>query len=105
MENVVPQNKISKYLLDISNVFGAAKARFFISGGFAAANPGQLAATLRQHPLEAKLKTAEPHPDGRKLCYECEIVTPNGRRVCIRSVWIEQRDRSVTRLVTAYPFL
>jgi filamentous hemagglutinin len=39
---------------------------------------------------------------GRKFEVRCEMVTPDGRNPCLRTVW-QVTGETVPRLVTAYP--
>ncbi len=101
----IPIHKIRLYLLNPDHPQGREKARFFLQFGFSLNNFEALEASLKAHPFEAKLITSEKTPDGQsKLIFECEINVPNGRRPCIRSVWIEEPDTTILRLVTANPF-
>jgi hypothetical protein len=104
MNYIIHPDKIEKYLLDVSHPAGAPKARFFVSRSFTLAKPHELADALKRHPLEANLTDIGADPEGRRLTYECDIRTPDGSRICIRTVWIEAPDGSHTRLITAYPF-
>jgi len=105
MNYVVHPDKIAEYLLNIAHPTGAPKAKFFLSRGFSTARPDEFSDALKRHPVEATLTSRHADPEGRKLTYECEIVTPDGSRVCIRSIWMEAADLGYTRLITAYPFL
>jgi len=101
----IPNHKIRLYLLSSDHPQGRDKARFFLQFGFSLNSIEALETSLKAHPLEAQLIKSEMTPDGQsKLIFECEINVPNGRRPCIRSVWIEEPDTNRLRLVTAYPF-
>jgi hypothetical protein len=104
MDYVVHPDKVETYLLNPLHKAGGGKAQFFMSKRFTTDNPAQLAEALKRHPVEATLRNEIPNLEGRKLIYECDITTPDGSRTCIRSVWVEAKDGSQMRLVTAYPF-
>jgi hypothetical protein len=104
MQYKIHPSKVSKYLLDLTHKTGSAKAKFFLEKGFSLAKPDELVSALVRHPLTATLQSASAHPDGLKLRYECDIATPSGSLICIRSIWIEASDRMAMTLVTAYPF-
>lgn len=100
----VPDEKITRYLLDPSHSAQAAgKANFFTTHGFSRTCWPELRRALRDHsrvnPVTARMAT----PFGEKYEVSCSLSTPDGRNPCIISVWIVEPPDPDPRLVTAYP--
>jgi hypothetical protein len=98
---VVPEGKITGYLLSTTHRDGRHKAVFFLSFGFAAGDWQTLAAALLRHAKEHEVAKAENTPFGTRYVVEGTIETPNGRTPSIRSVWFVDNDQDAPRFVTA----
>ena len=99
----VGQRKILDYLLNRRSATGAAKSRFFESGGFTRTGWQVFRAALVAHARTASLQEVDASsPYGEKYVFRCAIATPDARDPCIRTVW-QKRDGDFW-LVTAYPF-
>jgi hypothetical protein len=101
---IVAPEKIAKYLLDLGHRDGAAKAKFFIGGGFSPDEPEALAEALKRHFRENK--PSERQSDrfgGERIVIDAPMEVPDGRSPMVRSVWGIDEDQTVPRLLTAYP--
>lgn len=102
-EAIVPQQKITEYLLSLTHRDGQSKARFFLRFGFGSDRWETLATALRQHALDHPVQAIEPSPFGTRYVIEGPLIAPDGRRPVIRVVWFLETDATIPRLVTAYP--
>ena len=96
-------NKITKYLLNLDHEKGAAKARFFIKGGFSVEKPDELIEALKNHLKNRKIVNEITDDNFVKYVVECQIDNPNETNPCIVSVWITEKGEKCPRLITAYP--
>lgn len=83
---VVPQQKITEYLLSLSHREGRGKAAFFTRFGFSVDVWRELATALRQHAVGHEVTKVEDSPFGMRYVIEGTIVTPDKRNPVIRSV-------------------
>lgn len=100
---VVPEAKITGYLLSTTHRDGRHKAAFFLQFGFSADDWRTLAAAILRHAEEHEVAKAEDTPFGTRYVVEGTIETPSGRRPSVRSVWFIVTDQDQPRFVTAYP--
>jgi hypothetical protein len=95
--------KITGYLLNLNHDQGKHKAKFFMKFGFSPSSIAQFKEALIVQGQTQTLQGAEETKFGVKFTVDCNIVSPDGRSPCIRTVW-ELRPGSVTpNLVTAFP--
>ena len=99
---VVPEEKITKYLLAETHPTGRGKARFFMSFGFRAADWRGLATALLHHAQHRPVVAVETTQFGCRYVVEGPITSPDGRNPNIRSVWFVEKEGGSPRLVTAY---
>jgi Domain of unknown function (DUF6883) len=99
---IVPEIKISDYLLDPRHSVGGSKAKFFMSFGFSRNDSPTMAAALAEHPLKNAIEETIATRHGSKHVVRCAIATPDGRDPCIVTVWMKEGD-APARFVTAYP--
>jgi filamentous hemagglutinin len=99
---MVPETKVSDYLLDPNHPVGGAKAKFFKSFGFSRRDSSAMAEALANHPLRNAIDETIATEHGSKHVVRCSIATPDGRGPCIVTVWMKEGD-APARLVTAYP--
>jgi hypothetical protein len=100
---VVPEGKITGYLLSTTHRDGRHKAAFFLGFGFAAGDWQNLAAALLRQASEHEVAKVENTLFGTRYVVEGTIGTPGGRSPNIRSVWFVESDQDTPRFVTAYP--
>jgi hypothetical protein len=100
---IVEDAKVTRYLLNPAHRIGGPKSRFFQAHGFTLEDWEGLRDALLDHPLR---NTVVQHLDtdhGRKFTVECNMVTPDGRNPCVRTVWLRPGPADAPVLVTAYP--
>ncbi len=100
---IVPQAKITEYLLSLSHEDGRSKARFFLSFGFSLERWQTLAGALLAHAANYEVAKIEPSPFGLRYVIEGIISAPDGRTPHIRVVWFIETEKDRPRFVTAYP--
>ncbi len=100
---VIPQDKITGYLLSFSHRDGRHKAAFFTGFGFVADSWETLAAARLRHATDHEVTAVEDSPFGTRYVFEGILATPDGRTPAIRSVWFIRTGENTLRFVTAYP--
>ena len=100
---IVPEAKITRYLLDLTSKRGQPKAQFFIAFGFTMEAWELLATALRQHALAHDIASTRETSYGVHYSIEGELQTPDQRNPQVRSVWKIEKGETVPALVTAYP--
>ena len=99
----ISPEKLTGYLLSDTHPSGYAKARFFRSLGFTAANAELLAAQLLAVAQTTDGAVLSSSSHGQKYSLMGTIVAPNGRHALVQTVWIIESDDERPRFVTAYP--
>lgn len=100
---IVPDEKITGYLLNLEHTKGRGKAQFFLHFGFSMAQWKQLAEALIAHAQLYEVVKIEQTPFGERYVLEGALSTPTDRKPLVRVVWFIGHDDSIPRLVTAYP--
>ncbi len=100
---IVPEEKITGYLLSKTHRDGRHKAAFFLGFGFTPEAWRTLAVALSKHAADHEVASAENTPFGIRYVVEGTIATPSGRAPSIRSVWFLESGQEVPRFVTSYP--
>lgn len=100
---VIPQRKITGYLLSLTHPDGRGKAAFFLRFGFTTTAWATLAQSLRQHAMIGELESVQQTPYGTNYAVEGELQTPDGRNPRVRVVWFVKLGEVVPQFVTAYP--
>ena len=99
----VEENKITKYLLDLTSEDGESKARFFLARGFTISGWEAFADALVVQGKTNTVTKVTPNPFGDRYQVDCNCPTPDKMNPCIRTVW-ELKEGSVSpRLITAHP--
>ncbi len=98
----IAEVKVTTYLLNLEHPIGGPKARYFINRGFTADDWERFAEALREHGKTQSVTETEVTRYGQKYVVECQIMSPDNKNPCIRSVWIKEGTRPL-RLVTAHP--
>ena len=99
----VESKKMAEYLLSTTHKYGKGKAEFFMAFGFSPNDISQMETALRHHAQTRPIVNETKSEHGVKYVLECSIDTPDARNPCIKSVWIVDIEKTVPRLVTAYP--
>ncbi|MCX7045758.1 MAG: hypothetical protein NTX50_09785 [Candidatus Sumerlaeota bacterium] len=100
---VVERAKIAEYLLNPYHRYGASKCRFFMEFGFHAEFWQALADALIEHAERHEVSKVKDTPFGPRFEIETDLIAPDGRRPCIKTVWQMDRGQTFPRLITAYP--
>lgn len=100
---IVPQAKITRYLLSATHEDGQHKARFFVRFGFTIENWELLAQALIQHAADHEVVNVLETPHGKHYVVEGILPTPTGESPNLRSVWAIDDEGESPRLITAYP--
>ena len=98
----VPADKLTGYLLALAHPVGGSKARFFRAQGFGETNMEKLEAGLLAIARSADAEATESS-HGTKYVVDGDLLSPSGKRVRVRTVWIVEITDSRPRLITAYP--
>jgi hypothetical protein len=100
---LVPEPKISGYLLADDHPAGRSKAVFFNSLGFRKDQPAVIIRALLQQAASNEVSSVSQTRFGAKYLIDGRISGSTGTAVLIRSVWfIEDGERS-PRFIAAYP--
>jgi hypothetical protein len=100
---VVPDRKITHYLLSAAHRDGRHKAEFFHGFGFKLEAWEQLAAALLNHARHHEVIEIVPTPFGRNYVVEGPLPAPDGRTPKVRVVWFVANREETATLATAYP--
>ncbi|MFN6541294.1 MAG: DUF6883 domain-containing protein [Nostoc sp. EkiNYC01] len=100
---VVPQRKITEYLLSPTHPDGRSKEKFFTAFGFSVDDWGTLAKALLNHVADNNVTKIEDSPFGTRYVVEGILVSPDGRNPGIRSVWFIETGATIPNFVTSYP--
>jgi|SRR3954453_13402978 hypothetical protein len=99
---IVPDAKITDYLLSENHRDGRHKAAFFRLFGYRRSAWRRLQDDLLKQASHDVI-AIESSPFGMRYVIEGIIHTPGGREPRIRTVWFIEHDLDIARLVTAYP--
>ena len=100
---VVPERKVTHYLLNPAHPAGGSKAWFFLRFGFNVAEWQRLAEALLRHVRQNEVVETEQTPHGRRYVVEGLLVAPDGTNLNVRSAWYIDVPGSAPRFVTAHP--
>jgi hypothetical protein len=84
---IVPERKITHYLLNPAHPAGGSKASFFLRFGFIVAEWQRLADALIAHASENDVVDSEQTPHGTRHVVDGLLTAPDGTRLNIRSAW------------------
>lgn len=101
-ELVVPERKVTDYLLNVSHSSGAPKAVFFIRKGFTPDDPNQFSEAIMDHYRNSPQHEIVSGPYGVRVIVSGPMQFPNGDTADIRAVWMIELGSEVIKLVTAY---
>ena len=100
---VVPQGKVTGYLLTTAHPVGRFKAHFFSGFGFTPESWRTLAWALLRHAEEHEVAGSDGTECGTRYAVDGPLEAPDGRWPRVRVVWFVERGEAAPRLVTAYP--
>ncbi len=99
---VVPERKITHYLLNPDHPEGGSKARFFLGVGY---DPGAIERFRDDLLLLGRTSDMKEVPTrfGPKYVGVGFVTAPHGGRVQVQTIWILRSGSPPPLLVTAYP--
>lgn len=100
---VIPERKLTHYLLSETHEDGRGKAAFFRRMGFSLDHWQELSRALLTLAATNDVTQEAPTSFGTSLVVEGIMVTPSRRQPMIRTVWHLDAGSQVPRFVTAYP--
>lgn len=100
---VVPQTKVTEYLLSLTHRDGRSKSNFFTRFGFSADSWEELAMALLRHAADQEVTRIEDSPFGTRYVVEGTLPAPDERAPVICSIWFIETGEQIPRFVTAYP--
>ncbi len=100
---VVPDEKITGYLLSESHPVGKAKARYFRRIGYSEKNVERLREDLIRIAVSSAVSEEVNTLLGIKYIIDGYVISPTGIRARLRTVWIIETGENLPCFVTAYP--
>ncbi len=102
---VIPNDKLTVYLLNPQHKKNGGKAKFFLARGFTTLNLAVIVTALFEHAEKHWPGQVYPDPPWGNL-FELigEINCPDGTTPHVLAVWKIERGQSVASFVTAYPY-
>lgn len=100
---VIPEEKIRAYLLSTTHPTGKYKAKWFIKNGFTPEYPAELDEAILQIAEEGTVQNEIETKHGVKYIVAGDVESPDGEKISLITVWIQEENCSEIRFVTAYP--
>lgn len=100
---VVPEAKLTQYLLSHTHPAGRAKARFLGRFGFRADRWQELRDALLAHAVANDVALARTTPFGAKFEIDGPLLAPDGRAPIVLVIWFIEAGDDAPRLVTLIP--
>jgi len=100
---IVPEAKITLYLLSETQEDGKHKAVFFKHFDFTVDDWKILKNALLRHVLENEVASILDTLHGKHYAIEGKVETPLGRKPLLRSIWAVDEEQAAPRFITAYP--
>ena len=100
---IIPPRKLTDYLLSFTHPEGCHKAIFFHCFGFKIELVEHFEEALRQHVRDHDVSNVEHSQYGIRYAVDGELLSPNGRNPCVRTVWFISWGEDRPKFVTAYP--
>lgn len=100
---IVPEEKITRYLLNPTHPVGGSKAAFFLRFGFSQDRLRELAAALLRHAAENEVVATEQTRHGTRYVVDGPMGAPDGSRLNVRTPWYIGIGGGAPRFVTAHP--
>jgi hypothetical protein len=100
---VVPERKITHYLLNPAHTVGGSKAAFFLAAGFSAVEWQRLRNALILHAAQNDIVESEETCYGTRHVVDGPLRAPGGGTLNVRSVWYTDEESAAPRFVTAHP--
>ena len=99
----VPEEKITRYLLNPAHPAGGSKAVFFLRFGFKIEEWRLLAEALLRHARENEAVESEETRHGIRYAVDGPLLAPGGAVLNVRAAWYIDPGSVAPRFVTAHP--
>lgn len=100
---IVPEEKITQYLLNRAHPAGGSKAVFFLGFGFKTEEWQLLGEALLRHARDNEVVESEETRYGIRYAIDGPLVAPDGGVLNVRTAWYIDIGSTVPRFVTADP--
>lgn len=100
---VVPEQKVTRYLLNPAHPVGGSKALFFLRFGFTATDWQRLADALVRHACENEVVETDETRYGKRYVVDGPLLAPDTTRLNIRTAWYINPGGDTPRFVSAHP--
>jgi len=101
IESEIPLSKLTDYLLVLQA--RADKSAFLRRAGYTSENPERLLADIRSQILPLDATPAETNQFGEYFEIRASLRGPNGVILRIKTIWMREHLRGVTRFITLLP--
>jgi hypothetical protein len=103
LDAILPEKKLTAYLLSETHPVGRTKARYFRALGYTERNLARLKEDLLSVAASSDVTEVISTPFGTKYVVDGDLAPPAGIIVRVRTVWILETGEDFPRFVTAYP--
>jgi hypothetical protein len=100
---IVPEEKITQYLLNRAHPAGGSKAAFFLRFGFKTEEWQLLRDALLRHAHDNEVVESEETRFGIRYAIDGPLIAPGGGILNVRAAWYIDIGSTVPRFVTAHP--
>lgn len=100
---VVPEEKLTKYLLNEQHPEGGPKAVFLKRFGYTSSNRDELKRALLKLAHTGEVSQVKSTVFCTKYIIKGRLETPDGRNPSVETVWKIDNGEEIPKLVTAYP--
>ena len=100
---IIPNTKLTDYLLSDSHPTGKTKARFLFSLGFSLNSIDLLKTQLREIACDNEITDIIATPFGTKYVVDGTLRHTGSLQASVRTIWIIEVDQTIPRFITAYP--
>ena len=100
---IVPERKITGYLLNRVHEKGGPKARFFLGHGYTHEDWQQLTNDLWRHVQTNECTGSRPTWEGTNYEVVGDLTMPDGMTIAVVTVWYIPEGGTRPQLVTAHP--
>ena len=100
---IISREKLTDYILSETHSTGKFKARFFRTLGFNETNVSIFERALRTIANSEETKDTSTSVYGTKYVLDGKVVTPSGKTIKLRTIWIIEKGQNRPRFITVYP--
>jgi hypothetical protein len=99
----VPEQKVTRYLLNPAHPAGGSKASFFLRHGFSIGDWQRLAEALLRHATDNQVVDTEQTRYGTRYALDGPLTAPDGTILNVRTARYTDPGSDAPRFVTAHP--